>query len=220
MGFITSLFGGSENTLVTVVLSLTIVLVMIVLGVWILKVIFQATGNVTRGRNKRLSVIDSMAIDPKRQLVLVRRDNVEHLVLLGGSTDLVVETDIPAPTPLEALKNQRVRPNGVATKSPLPSDPDLASTSESQTNAKKKPVRSRSLRHTGLLRAANRQEPDLNPQILHTKTSFDEANTDDSAKSENWNEDDISIPEVSSDVKLDGNDSVQKHRATKKRRRS
>jgi hypothetical protein len=56
-----------------------------------------ATG--TRGRQPRLAVIESTMIDARRQLWLIRRDNVEHLILTGGPTDLVVEPGIVRATP-------------------------------------------------------------------------------------------------------------------------
>ena len=42
----------------------------------------------------RLAVIDAAAVDGRRRLVLVRRDNVEHLLMIGGPTDIVVEPNI------------------------------------------------------------------------------------------------------------------------------
>lgn len=47
-----------------------------------------------RARQPRLGVIDIYDLDRQRQLVLLRRDNVEHLVMIGGPTDVVVETNI------------------------------------------------------------------------------------------------------------------------------
>lgn len=47
-----------------------------------------------RNRRARLAVMDAAAIDNQRRLVLVRRDDVEHLILIGGPTDLVVEQNI------------------------------------------------------------------------------------------------------------------------------
>jgi len=47
-----------------------------------------------RNRRTRLAVMDAAAIDSRRRLVLVRRDDVEHLVLIGGPTDVVIERDI------------------------------------------------------------------------------------------------------------------------------
>lgn len=47
-----------------------------------------------RNRKTRLAVMDATAVDSHRRLVLVRRDDVEHLILIGGPTDVVVERDI------------------------------------------------------------------------------------------------------------------------------
>ncbi len=55
--------------------------------------------NPNRGRMPRLAVIDAAAVDGRRRLVLVRRDNVEHLLMIGGPTDIVVEPNIVRATP-------------------------------------------------------------------------------------------------------------------------
>lgn len=47
-----------------------------------------------RGRAPRLGVVDVFSLDAQRQLVIVRRDNVEHLLMIGGPNDLVVEPQI------------------------------------------------------------------------------------------------------------------------------
>jgi flagellar protein FliO/FliZ len=47
-----------------------------------------------RARQPRLGVVDAFNLDGRRQLVIVRRDNVEHLLMLGGPNDLVVESEI------------------------------------------------------------------------------------------------------------------------------
>jgi hypothetical protein len=39
-------------------------------------------------------VIDAAAVDGRRRLILIRRDNVEHLLMIGGPTDVVVEPNI------------------------------------------------------------------------------------------------------------------------------
>jgi hypothetical protein len=46
------------------------------------------------GRQPRLAVIDAATVDGRRRLVLIRRDNVEHLLMIGGPSDLVVEPNI------------------------------------------------------------------------------------------------------------------------------
>lgn len=47
-----------------------------------------------RARQPRLGVVDIHDLDRQRQLVLIRRDNVEHLIMIGGVSDIVVETNI------------------------------------------------------------------------------------------------------------------------------
>jgi hypothetical protein len=44
--------------------------------------------------DKRLEVLDTTVIDHSRSLVLVRCDRIEHLILTGGPTDIVVENDV------------------------------------------------------------------------------------------------------------------------------
>jgi flagellar protein FliO/FliZ len=46
------------------------------------------------GQSRRLALVEVMPLDAKRRLVLVRRDEVEHLLLLGQSSDVVVEAGI------------------------------------------------------------------------------------------------------------------------------
>ena len=47
-----------------------------------------------RARQPRLGIVDAYDLDRQRQLVLVRRDNVEHLIMIGGPTDVVIESAI------------------------------------------------------------------------------------------------------------------------------
>jgi hypothetical protein len=49
-----------------------------------------------KGRNRRLGVVDQAAVDGRRRLILIRRDNVEHLVMTGGPIDIVIENGIGA----------------------------------------------------------------------------------------------------------------------------
>jgi len=179
MQFLTSLFGGSENTFVTAILALGIVLVLIVLGLWVLKVFFRASNTLARGRNRRLNVVDSVMIDPKRQLFIVRRDNVEHLILTGGPQDLVVESGIPverpsggparrAPgdSPLPAAvpageehpgnTSQPVTEALQAARSLAPTGPMERLREMARLNSKRS---GGSLRHTGLMRPVSRMEP-------------------------------------------------------------
>jgi flagellar protein FliO/FliZ len=105
MQFLTSLFGGSGNEIVTTIVALAIVLLLIVLGLWGLKVLTRMTANMSRGRSRRLAVVETVAVDARRRLVIIRRDNVEHLVLTGGPHDVVVETGIPVERPTLPRRN-------------------------------------------------------------------------------------------------------------------
>ncbi|MDP6573086.1 MAG: flagellar biosynthetic protein FliO [Rhodospirillales bacterium] len=61
-----------------------------------------------RGKGRRLSIVEAIPLDAKRRLVLLQRDTTEHLVLLGGGSDLLIESGT-APPPeggfAGALKN-------------------------------------------------------------------------------------------------------------------
>lgn len=173
MGFLTSLFGGGDNTLLTVFLALAGVLLLIVLGVWALKLVFNATGRVSRGRAKRLSVVDVTPVDQKRQLVLVRRDKVEHLIMIGGGQDVVIETGITTETRAE-------RPARPATQSATANsglsgatmaDPEPAPTPATVSDMPlRNPVTQRaSLRHTPLVRPNDWQEPELIPSATEKR---------------------------------------------------
>ena len=47
-----------------------------------------------RSRQPRLGIVDDFNLDGKRHLVLVRRDNVEHLLMIGGPNDVLIESAI------------------------------------------------------------------------------------------------------------------------------
>src|ERR1041385_9033175 len=65
--------------------------------------------NTNRGRMPRLAVIDAAAVDGRRRLVLVRRDNVEHLLMIGGPSDLVVEPNIVRAVSTRAAPREQTR---------------------------------------------------------------------------------------------------------------
>ncbi len=44
--------------------------------------------------DRRLDVVEHFSVDGRRRLVLLRRDNVEHLIMTGGPVDVVIETNI------------------------------------------------------------------------------------------------------------------------------
>ncbi|TIM47298.1 MAG: hypothetical protein E5Y55_09005 [Mesorhizobium sp.] len=80
------------------ILWTVVALVLVVIVLLIVKLVRNLTFGtfVAGGRNRktRLAVMDATAVDSHRRLVLVRRDDIEHLLLIGGPTDVVVERDI------------------------------------------------------------------------------------------------------------------------------
>ena len=55
---------------------------------------FGFQGPQTRGAARRLAITESLLIDGKHRLVLVRRDGTEHLIMLGSGPDLLIESGI------------------------------------------------------------------------------------------------------------------------------
>lgn len=177
MQFITSLFGGTGNSVLTAIFALGAVIVAILLVLWLLKLLFKASGNVGRGRNRRLSVVDSLALDPKRQLLIVRRDNVEHLILTGGTQDLVIESGIavaePAaqptrrPIPMVAARKPAPPTKASAPAPAAPVEPSAPVTAIEQLHQLGQPTNRKahlSLRHTGLLRPVSEMELPVSPE--------------------------------------------------------
>src|SRR5436309_14290306 len=80
----------------TFFLAFVVVLALIGLAAWLVRRFAgnRLGANANRGRMPRLAVIDAAAVDNRRRLVLVRRDNIEHLLMIGGPTDIVVEQNI------------------------------------------------------------------------------------------------------------------------------
>lgn len=63
---------------------------------WFLKRSGFAGTAFAAGAKRRLRVVEVLPVDQRRRLLLVRRDDVEHLILLGPQGETVVETGIPA----------------------------------------------------------------------------------------------------------------------------
>jgi flagellar protein FliO/FliZ len=171
MQFLSSLLGGSGNTIVTSALALGVVIVLIVLGVWVLK-FFMKTGVAMRPQGRRVQVVEQVQVDAKRQLLVIRRDNVEHLVMTGGPQDVVIETGIPA-AERPTLPSRRAPVPHIAEEQPTPvvamPEPPRPTVLRPHIErlrdfARPATVRkSPSLRHTGLLRPVSVSEPAVIP---------------------------------------------------------
>jgi flagellar biogenesis protein FliO len=74
-------------------LALCFVLGLFLVMIWLFRRLGLVTG-LSRGRNKRVGIEEVRQLDSKRRLVLVRRDKTEHLILIGGTNDIVIESGI------------------------------------------------------------------------------------------------------------------------------
>jgi flagellar protein FliO/FliZ len=48
-------------------------------------------------RQRRMKIVESLAIDTKRRFVILSCDGREHLLLLNASQDIVIEPNLPTP---------------------------------------------------------------------------------------------------------------------------
>jgi len=78
-------------------LSLLVVFGLIFAAGFIAKRVSAQGGLMVRKPGKRrLAIVESLMVDGRRRLILVRKDGTEHLLLVGGANDLVVEQGPPA----------------------------------------------------------------------------------------------------------------------------
>ncbi|PLX36631.1 MAG: hypothetical protein C0605_08050 [Hyphomicrobiales bacterium] len=98
--------------------ALIFVLGLIFLLTWILRR-FSGLGDgqpAFSRREKRLRVIEGASLGNRHRLVLIQRDQEEHLLLIGGATDLVIERNIsrlaaaPATPPARPAPSQHIEP--------------------------------------------------------------------------------------------------------------
>ena len=73
------------------IVALAIVLAMIGGAGWVVRRFGWGARFVARAGARRLAIVEVLPIDGKRRLVLLRRDGLEHLVLLGAQGDLLIE---------------------------------------------------------------------------------------------------------------------------------
>jgi flagellar protein FliO/FliZ len=112
------LFGAEMPLAVRFFLAFLIVLGLIGTAAWAVRRFGSARlGGAVRGRQPRLAVIEYATVDARRRLLLVRRDNVEHLMMIGGPSDVVVESNIVRAVP--ALREPAV-PRAPVSAEPIP----------------------------------------------------------------------------------------------------
>ena len=86
------------------IVTLAFLLGVMVVVLWLLRRFNLVSANTTlRGRDRRLGIVETLAIDGRRRLVLIRRDGVEHLIVAGPDGESVIETGIAPPEPRTRL---------------------------------------------------------------------------------------------------------------------
>src|SRR4029079_15807469 len=90
-----SLFGSEMPLAARFFIAFLVVLALIGVTAWLVRR-FGANrlGSTARRRQPRLAVIDAATVDGRRRLVLIRGENIEHLLMIGGPTALFVEPNI------------------------------------------------------------------------------------------------------------------------------
>jgi len=92
-----------SSTYYTFVAALIFVVALIVLVFWLFRRLGLGAGmGVHTSGGRRLRIREALMVDGKHRLVLVRRDDVEHLLLLGPGGSTLVEGGIPAPAENDA----------------------------------------------------------------------------------------------------------------------
>ncbi len=135
------LFGVGGARIAQFVITVVVVLALIAAAYWAVRRFAGfRIGGIGRGRVPRLAVVDAVAIDNRRRLVLVRRDNVEHLLLIGGPSDVVVEPGIVRPrrrAPEGAIRGQQPQAQAAA---PTPSVPPPVARAPGEAAANAAPI--------------------------------------------------------------------------------
>lgn len=127
-------FGAFYNDNRTFAIAVGVAVLAVVLLYAVYRLLFGRRLRMANGRSRqpRLGVVDAYDVDRQRQLVLVRRDNVEHLIMIGGPNDLLIESAIIRAQPSAALPGVRDR-EGSPPSMPLagvaPQAPSLVGTS-------------------------------------------------------------------------------------------
>jgi len=86
------------NNIIYYVIAFVFVIALIAIGARVLKGTMNKgnskAASFLRGRDKRLGVVEAASVDGRRKLILLRRDDVEHLIMTGGPVDMLIESGI------------------------------------------------------------------------------------------------------------------------------
>lgn len=110
------MFGDDMSLAARLILALVVILALIGFIVLILRRLgVGGLGAISsHGRQPRLAVMDMAHLDSRRKLVIVRRDTVEHLLMIGGPNDIVIERGIVRGQPVAHPHEQTPAARSVA----------------------------------------------------------------------------------------------------------
>ena len=104
---------GSKAAMI--VLALVAFLVAALLVLIIVRMLFGGRLRMPGGRARqaRLGIVDAFDLDRQRQLIIVRRDNTEHLIMIGGPNDILIESEIVRVEAREFRDGRREKDAGI-----------------------------------------------------------------------------------------------------------
>ncbi|HET7678986.1 MAG TPA: flagellar biosynthetic protein FliO [Xanthobacteraceae bacterium] len=186
-----TLFGAEVSPALKFFIAFVIVLALIGVTAWLVRR-FGAErfgGSSARGRQPRLAVVDAASVDGRRRLVIIRRDNVEHLLMIGGPTDVVVEQNIvramgaPRDKAVEVTVGRGVsiseplaRPVPLGEGSMWPLQPQPESNGRAPRAVPEEPVQWTWPAHSESQRPSSRPEPRTEPRVEKPDTQTNLAN--------------------------------------------
>jgi len=68
--------------------------------------LMTASGGIVRKR--RLALVETLGLDPRRRVAIIKCDNTEHLVILGANSETLIEKNLAAP--LVAAPDEKAQP--------------------------------------------------------------------------------------------------------------
>ncbi|MBU4530434.1 MAG: flagellar biosynthetic protein FliO [Hoeflea sp.] len=165
-----NILGGQGATLLTAIVIVAVALLALVGVFWVIRA--RASSTFIRGgknRQPRLAVLDATAVDTRRRLVLIRRDDVEHLVMIGGPTDIVIESRIvhpaddqvaPPPRPKAAQQKIEPQPERIDRPAPAPAPaPAAAQRPAVEPRPQPQPQRPEQVREPGMVQTPPQPSP-------------------------------------------------------------
>ena len=81
------------ETIIKFLLALLLVIAMMG-GLALIMRMVGGSRNMPFSKDRRLKIVEILALDHKRRAVLIQRDDTQHLLLLGQNSESVVETNI------------------------------------------------------------------------------------------------------------------------------